>query len=79
MDCGYSLEPHRRDGSNEYPQSTFWAEIWKDIRIFIWELTVFSGEIINIFELASFRNEEFYTTQASLFISQKSMTSPLQV
>ena len=21
MDCGYSLEPPRRDGSNEYPQS----------------------------------------------------------
>ena len=23
MDCGYSLEPPRRDGSNEYPQSMF--------------------------------------------------------
>ena len=23
MDCGYSLEPHRRGGSNEYPQSMF--------------------------------------------------------
>ena len=21
--CGYSLEPHRRGGSNEYPQSRF--------------------------------------------------------
>ena len=29
MDCGYSLEPLRRGGSNEYPQSMFWAEIWK--------------------------------------------------
>ena len=29
MDCGYSLEPPRRGGSNEYPQSMFWAEIWK--------------------------------------------------
>ena len=28
-DCGYSLEPPRRDGSNEYPQSMFWAEIRK--------------------------------------------------
>ena len=27
--CGYSLEPPRRGGSNEYPQSMFWAEIWK--------------------------------------------------
>ena len=25
----YSLEPPRWGGSNEYPQSMFWAEIWK--------------------------------------------------
>ena len=25
IDCGYSLEPPRRGGSNEYPQSMFWA------------------------------------------------------
>ena len=29
IDCGYLLEPPRRGGSNEYPQSMFWAEIWK--------------------------------------------------
>ena len=29
IDCGYSLEPPRRGGSNEYPRSMFWAEIWK--------------------------------------------------
>ena len=29
IDCEYSLEPPRRGGSNEYPQSMFWAEIWK--------------------------------------------------
>ena len=23
IDCGYSLEPPRRGGSNEYPQSTY--------------------------------------------------------
>ena len=29
IDCGFSLEPPRprRGGSNEYPQSMFWAEI----------------------------------------------------
>ena len=27
--CGYSLEPPRRGGSIEYPQSMFWAEICK--------------------------------------------------
>ena len=29
IDCGYRLEPPRRGGSNECPQSMFWAEIWK--------------------------------------------------
>ena len=27
IDCGYSLEPPRRGGSNEFPQSMFCAEI----------------------------------------------------
>ena len=26
IDCGYLLEPPRQGGSNEYPQSMFWAE-----------------------------------------------------
>ena len=29
IDCGYSLEPPRRGGSNVYPQSMFWAKIRK--------------------------------------------------
>ena len=29
IDCGYSLEPPRRGGSNEYQQFMFWAEIRK--------------------------------------------------
>ena len=29
IDCGYSLESPWRGGSNVYPQSMFWAEIWK--------------------------------------------------
>ena len=29
IDCGYSLKPPRRGASNEYPQSIFWAEMWK--------------------------------------------------
>ena len=28
-DCGYSLELPWWGGSNEYPQSMFWAEMWK--------------------------------------------------
>ena len=30
IDCGYSLEPPRRGGSNEYPQSMFLSRIKKD-------------------------------------------------
>ena len=29
IDCGYSLEPPRRGGSNEYPQSMFLSRIRK--------------------------------------------------
>ena len=29
IDCGYSLEPPRRGGSNEYHNLCFWAEIRK--------------------------------------------------
>ena len=27
INCGYSLEPPRRGGSNEYPESMLWTEI----------------------------------------------------
>ena len=36
VDCGYSLEPPHRGGSNEYLQSMFWAEIWKIVEFLIW-------------------------------------------
>ena len=39
--CGYSLEPPRRGGSNEYPQSMFWTEIWKLSIFFIWKFSLF--------------------------------------
>ena len=50
IDCGYSLEPPRQGGSNEYPQSMFWAEIWKISEFFIWKISIFGGDIFNIFE-----------------------------
>ena len=40
IDCGYSLEPPRRGGSNEYPQSMFLSRNMKNIRIFY--LKIFS-------------------------------------
>ena len=43
--CGYSLEPPRRGSSNEYPQSMFWAEIWKISEFFIWKFSVSGGKI----------------------------------
>ena len=50
IDCGYSLEPPRRGGSNEYPQSMFWVEIWKK-SVFLSEFfSVFGGQIFYIFE-----------------------------
>ena len=50
IDCGYSLEPPRRGGSNEYAQSMFCAEIGKISEFFIWKFSVFGDEIFYIFE-----------------------------
>ena len=41
IDCGYSLEPPRQGGSNEYPQFMFWAEIRKNIWIFYLKICQF--------------------------------------
>ena len=47
----YSLEPPRRGGSNEYPQSVFWAEMWKiKSEFLIWKFSIFGGEIFYICE-----------------------------
>ena len=50
IDCRYSLESPRRGDSNEYPQSMFWAEIWKISELFIWKFSFFSAKIFSIFE-----------------------------
>ena len=46
MDCGYSLEPPRRGGSNEYPQSMFEQKYEKYqnfyLKIFIFLVVKFS-------------------------------------
>ena len=41
IDCGYSLEPPRRGGSNEYPQSTFLSRNEKTTRIFHLKVFIF--------------------------------------
>ena len=49
--CGYSLEPPRRGGSNEYPQSIFWVEIRKISEFFYLKILIFFGsKIFYIFE-----------------------------
>ena len=35
---------------NEYPQSMFWAEIWKISEFFIWKFSFFGGKIFSIFK-----------------------------
>ena len=49
IDCGYSLEPPRRGGSNEYPQSLFLEEIRKTIRIFYLKVSFFGNKIFSMF------------------------------
>ena len=57
INCGYSLEAPRRAGSNEYPKSMFWAEIWNISEFFfIWKFSVFGGIIFYIFDQACLRN-----------------------
>ena len=57
----YFCSKHR-GGSNEYPQSMFWAEIWKISDFFIWFFFFFffCGNIFSIFDWACFRNATFF-------------------
>ena len=50
----YSLEQPRRGGSNEYPQSMFWAEIWKISEFLSENFRFFGGEIFSTFEQECF-------------------------
>ena len=53
IDCGYSLEPPRGGGSNEYPQSVFLSRNKKNIRILsenFLSFFFFGGKILYIFE-----------------------------
>ena len=46
----YPLEPPWRGGSSEYPQSMFWAEIWKISEFLSENFQFFGDEMFNIFE-----------------------------
>ena len=61
IDCGYSLEPPRRGGSNEFPQSMFWAGIWKISEFILSEKFPYFGcEIFNIFEISVLSQWSFF-------------------
>ena len=49
IDCGYSLKPPRRCGSNGY-HNLFCTKIWKISEFFIWKFSFFGCKIFNIFE-----------------------------
>ena len=48
IDCGYSLEPPRRGGS-EYPQSIFWSKNKKNVKKFIRIFSFFTTLIISVY------------------------------
>ena len=51
IDCGYSLEPPRRGGSNECLQSMFLIRSMKKYQIFFYlKIYAFGGKIFYIFE-----------------------------
>ena len=60
--CGYSLEPPRQGGSNEYQQSLFLSRnMKKKIRIFSYENFQFLVVKLSIFlKRHAFRNEIYY-------------------
>ena len=41
IDCGYSLEPPRQGGSNEYPQSMFLNRNMKNLKVFNLKIYIF--------------------------------------
>ena len=54
INCEYSLELPLQCGSNEYPQSMFWAEIWNISEFFIWTISFFDGKIFSIIWIGMF-------------------------
>ena len=49
IDCGYSLEPPRRGGSNEYPQSMFLSRNMKNNRFFYLKIFQFLEVKLSIY------------------------------
>ena len=54
IDCGYSLEPPRRGGSNVYPQSMFWSKNKKNIKVFVAKFSIFTAKKISVHCMGKF-------------------------
>ena len=55
IDCGYSLEPPRRGGSNEYPQSKFWSKKKGKIsQFFSQKFSIFKAQKISVYCMGVF-------------------------
>ena len=63
IDCGYSFEPPRRGGSNEYPQSMFRAEI-RDISDFFFISENFHFLVVKI---SVYLNRRVFVMSSSLY------------
>ena len=50
IDCGYSLEPPRRVGSNEYHKLCFEQKYEKYQNFYLIFFSIFDGKIFSIFE-----------------------------
>ena len=71
IDCGYSLELPHRGGSNVYPQSMFWSEIWKISEFLSEFFYFFGGKMFNIFEYACFRNVSWSISTKECFRTRR--------
>ena len=72
-DCRYSLEPPRWGGSNEYPQSILWAEIWKISEFFIWKFSFF------VVKFSVYWNRRVFVMARESWIQSKLMRNKLKV
>ena len=63
IDCGYSLEPPRRGGSNVYPQSMFRANIRKKLQIFNRKFSFLQPKTFIYIAWTCFRNVTVKTGQ----------------
>ena len=53
IDCGYSLEPPQRGGSNVYTQSVL-SKNRKNINFFLMTFSIFTGEKISVYCIGKF-------------------------